>query len=185
MLAGDAHPGVGKPSLYAAGDGLRRADTRFGLVNTNTSHTYTADERNAPEAEQDPGAQPRQILPTEGKQHQTTAVLRGAKSVTASSVGNWLFHLPQYDPVNAFDGNPDTAWAEGSAASPKGEWVRIDFSGTQEIPASLQLTPLPGNGVRAAATEVRVETDRGHKDSPVRPDGSLQQVPRPRARPSG
>ncbi|SCD39891.1 alpha-(1-_3)-arabinofuranosyltransferase family protein [Streptomyces sp. DvalAA-19] len=179
VLAGDAHPGVGKPSLYAAGDGLRRADTRFGLVNTNTSHTYTADERNAPEAEQDPGAQPRQILPTEGKEHQTTAVLRGAKSVTASSIGNWLFHLPQYDPVNAFDGNPDTAWAEGSAASPKGEWVRIDFSGTQEIPASLQLTPLPGNGVRAAATEVRVETDRGHKDSPVRPDGSLQQVAAP------
>ncbi|NEE59968.1 hypothetical protein G3M55_87525, partial [Streptomyces sp. SID8455] len=90
VLAGDAHPGVGKPSLYAAGDGLRRADTRFGLVNTNTSHTYTADERNAPESEQDPGAAPRQILPTEGKEHQTTAVLRGAKSVSASSIGNWL-----------------------------------------------------------------------------------------------
>lgn len=179
VLAGDAHPGVGKPSLYAAGDGLRRADTRFGLVNTNTSHTYTADERNAPESEQDPGASPRQILPTEGEEHQTTAVLRGAKSVSASSIGNWLFHLPQYDPANAFDGNPDTAWAEGSAASPKDEWVRIDFSGTQEIPASLQLTPLPSNGVRAAATEVRVETDRGSKDSPVRPDGSPQEVAAP------
>lgn len=179
VLAGDAHPGVGKPSLYAAGDGLRRADTRFGLVNTNTSHTYTADERNAPESEQDPGAAPRQILPTEGKEHQTTAVLRGAKSVSASSIGNWLFHLPQYDPANAFDGNPETAWAEGSAASPEDEWVRIDFSGSQELPGSLQLTPLPSGGVRAAATEVRVETDQGHKDSPVRPDGSPQEVAAP------
>lgn len=47
VLAGDAHPGLGRPSLYAAGDGLRRADTRFGLVNSNTSYTYTAEERNA------------------------------------------------------------------------------------------------------------------------------------------
>ncbi|MFE2296279.1 alpha-(1-_3)-arabinofuranosyltransferase family protein [Streptomyces sp. NPDC059452] len=179
VLAGDAHPGVGKPSLYAAGDGLRRADTRFGLVNTNTSHTYTADERNAPESAQDPGAQPRQILPTSGKEHQTTAVLRGAKSVSASSIGNWLFHLPQYDPANAFDGNPDTAWAEGSPESSKGEWVRIDFSGTKELPDALQLTPLSSNNVRAAATEVRVETDRGYKDSPLRPDGSPQEVAAP------
>ncbi|WP_208638817.1 alpha-(1-_3)-arabinofuranosyltransferase family protein [Kitasatospora albolonga] len=179
VLAGDAHPGVGKPSLYAAGDGLRRADTRFGLVNTNTSHTYTADERNAPESAQDPGAEPRQILPASGKEHQTTAVLRGAKSVSASSIGNWLFHLPQYDPANAFDGNPETAWAEGAPDSPKGEWVRIDFSGTKEIPDSLQLTPLPSNDVRAAATEVRVETDQGSEDSPLRPDGSPQEVAAP------
>ncbi len=97
VLAGDAHPGLGRPSLYAAGDGLRRADTRFGLVNSNTSYTYTADERNAAQAAQDPGRAPRQILPSAGTEHQTTAVLRGAKGVSASSVGNWLFHLPQYD----------------------------------------------------------------------------------------
>ncbi|MFH9740268.1 alpha-(1-_3)-arabinofuranosyltransferase family protein [Streptomyces roseolus] len=179
VLAGDAHPGVDAPSLYAAGDGLRRADTRFGLVNSGTSHTYTAEERNAAEAVQDPGAEPRQILPTSDGARQTTAVLRGARSVTASSVGNWLFHLPQYDPVNAFDGNPDTAWAEGSPGAPLGEWLRIDFDAPAAIPAALDLTPLPSGEVRAAPTVVKVETDRGSVVSPLRPDGSTQRVAAP------
>ncbi|MFF3290554.1 alpha-(1-_3)-arabinofuranosyltransferase family protein [Streptomyces sp. NPDC003023] len=180
VLAGDRLPGVDGPSLYAAGDGMRRADTRFGLVNSNTSHTYTREERNSPEAVQDAGAAPRQILPTNGRpEHQTTAVLRGAESVTASSVGNWLFHLPQYDPVNAFDGNPDTAWAEGSPGSPKGEWVRVGFTGPTRIPASVLLTPLPSGNVRAAPTSVRVETDLGSRVSPLRPDGSVQRVAAP------
>ncbi|MEU2407182.1 alpha-(1-_3)-arabinofuranosyltransferase family protein [Streptomyces rubiginosohelvolus] len=179
VLAGDAHPGLGRPSLYAAGDGLRRADTRFGLVNSNTSYTYTADERNAEESAQDPGREPRQILPTSGSKHQTTAVIRGAKSVSASSVGNWLFHLPQYDPVNAFDGNPATGWAEGSPGAPKDEWVRVDFSTPTDIPGSIQVTPLPSGNVRAAATVIRVETDKGSKDSPLRTDGSAQQVAAP------
>ncbi|NEE30551.1 discoidin domain-containing protein, partial [Streptomyces sp. SID7982] len=99
---------------------------------------------------QDPGREPRQILPTSGSKHQTTAVIRGAKSVSASSVGNWLFHLPQYDPVNAFDGNPATGWAEGSPGAPKDEWVRVDFSTPTDIPGSIQVTPLPSGNVRAA-----------------------------------
>ncbi|MFI2371332.1 alpha-(1-_3)-arabinofuranosyltransferase [Streptomyces sp. NPDC018833] len=179
VLAGDAHPGVDRPPLYAAGDGMRRADTRFGLVNSHTSHTYTRDERNPEGAVQDPGAQPRQILPSTGERHRTTAVLRGAASVSASSVGNWLFHLPQYDPVNAFDGNPDTGWAEGSPGSPKGEWLRIAFAGPTTIPEKLSLTPLPSANVRAAPTTVRVETDRGSRVSPLRPDGTTQEVAAP------
>ncbi|MFJ8074138.1 alpha-(1-_3)-arabinofuranosyltransferase family protein [Streptomyces sp. NPDC096176] len=179
VLAGDGHPGVDRPAMYAAGDGMRRADTRFGLVNSNTSHTYSRQERNAPESVQDPGAEPRQILPLAAARHQTTAVLRGADSVSASSVGNWLFHLPQYDPVNAFDGNPDTGWAEGSPGSPKGEWVRIDFTGPTAVPASVLLTPLPSGNVRAAPTVVRVETDLGSRTSPLRPDGSVQKVAAP------
>ncbi|WP_434598841.1 alpha-(1-_3)-arabinofuranosyltransferase domain-containing protein [Streptomyces sp. A5-4] len=179
VLTGDSHPGVGAPEVRAVGDGLRRADTRFGLVNSNTSYTYTAKEHNHPGAVQDPGAQPRQILPTDGVRHQTTAALRGAESVTASSSGNWLFHLPQYDPVNAFDGNPDTAWAEGSAASPAGEWLRVDFRQKVSVPSSIGLTPLPGDGVRAAPTVVKVETDRGSKTSPLQPNGMPQSVTAP------
>ncbi|GGW37286.1 alpha-(1-_3)-arabinofuranosyltransferase domain-containing protein [Streptomyces xantholiticus] len=179
VLAGDELPGVDRPSLYAAGDGMRRADTRFGLVNSGTSHTYTRDEHNSPEAVQDPGAEPRQILPVTGQEHQTTAVLRGAQSVSASSVGNWLFHLPQYDPVNAFDGNPRTGWAEGSPGSPKGEWIKIVFNGPVTVPATLGLTPLPSGNVRAAPTAVRVETDLGSRTGPLKPNGAAQQVAAP------
>ncbi|GHB00224.1 alpha-(1-_3)-arabinofuranosyltransferase domain-containing protein [Streptomyces chryseus] len=182
VLTGDSHPGLADPAVQAAADGLRRADTRFGLVNSNTSYTYTANEKNHPESLQDPGREPRQILPTDDIKHQTTAVLRGAKSVTASSSGNWLFHLPQYDPVNAFDGNPDTAWAEGSAANPKGEWLRVAFSSPTTLPSRIRVTPLPSEGLRAAPTAVRVETDNGSRTSPLHPNGAPQEIDAPPGR---
>ncbi|MFH0518949.1 alpha-(1-_3)-arabinofuranosyltransferase family protein [Streptomyces sp. M41] len=180
VLTGDNHPGLGSPPVQVVGDGLRRADTRFGLVNANTSYTYTRDERNPAGAAQDAGEQPHQILPTTGAGHQTVAELRGARSVTASSYGSWLFHLPQFDPVNAFDGNPDTAWTEGSEGSPAGEWLRIGFAGgSYDMPSSFKVVPLPQEGVRAAATRVRVETEKGSASSSLRADGSAQTVKAP------
>ncbi|MEU4686914.1 alpha-(1-_3)-arabinofuranosyltransferase domain-containing protein [Streptomyces xinghaiensis] len=179
VLAGDTLPEDVTAPVKAVADGLRRADTRFGLVNNNTSYTYTADERNHSGSLQNPGEKPQQILPSEGTDHQTTAELRGAESVTASSSGNWLFHLPQYDPVNAFDGNPDTAWAEGSPGKPAGQWLKVDFSRPTDIPASIQLTPLPGDGMRAAPTRVRIETDRGAAESPLQTNGAPQTVKAP------
>ncbi|MFI7413769.1 alpha-(1-_3)-arabinofuranosyltransferase family protein [Streptomyces sp. NPDC049627] len=182
VLAGDAHPGVDAPAVAAGADGLRRADTRFGLVDSNTSYTYTATERNPSGSLQNPGERPKQILPVPGAGHQTTAVLRGAASVTASSSGNWLFHLPQYDPVNAFDGDPGTAWAEGSPGEPSGQWLRVDFSRPRSLPSVLQLTPLPADATRPAPTRVRIETDRGSADSTLRPNGERQSVRAPGGR---
>ncbi|OIJ99267.1 coagulation factor 5/8 type domain-containing protein [Streptomyces sp. MUSC 14] len=179
VLTGDAHPGLATPSEQDVADGLRRADTRFGLVGANTSYTYTADERNPVDSAQDPGQEPKQILPSEGVAHQTTAVLRGAREVTASSSGNWLFQLPQYDPVNAFDGDPGTAWAEGSAGTPVGQWLRIAFDGPTRVPSSISVTPLAGDGMRAVPTEIRVETDRGRADSALQPNGTRQTVAAP------
>ncbi|MFD8233107.1 alpha-(1-_3)-arabinofuranosyltransferase family protein [Streptomyces sp. NPDC059696] len=179
VLTGDNHPGLGTPAVQVLGDGLRRADTRFGLVNAGTSYPYTRDERNAPDALQDAGEKPRQILPAEGAGHQTVAELRGARSVSASSYGNWLFHLPQYDPVNAFDGNPDTAWAEGAPDTPDGQWLRIAFTGPYDMPSSFTVAPLPQESVRAAATKVRVETEKGEKTSFLRPNGRTQRIKAP------
>ncbi|MEU6216478.1 alpha-(1-_3)-arabinofuranosyltransferase [Streptomyces sp. NPDC047022] len=179
VLTGDNTPGLGTAAVQVVGDGLRRADTRFGLVDANTSYTYTGDERNASGAVQDPGAQPHQILPSKGEDHQTVAELRGARSVTASSSGNWLFHLPQYDPVNAFDGDPDTAWAEGAPGSADGQWLRIGFTRSVDVPPSFTVTPLPQDGVRSAATRIRVETAKGSVTDFLRPDGSTQSVTSP------
>lgn len=179
VLTGDPHPGVTAPPVQAVADGMRRADTRFGLVNANTSYTYTPDERNHTGSLQNPGAEPHQILPATGNRHQTTAQLRGAKSVTASSSGSWLFHLPQYDPVHAFDANPDTAWAEGSSAQPVSQWLRIDFDKPTTIPSTITVTPLRSDGMRAAPTRIRVQTDRGSADSPLQPNGLPQTVNTP------
>ncbi|WP_033320734.1 alpha-(1-_3)-arabinofuranosyltransferase [Streptomyces yerevanensis] len=179
VLTGDNHPGLGTPPLQVTGDGLRRADTRFGLVNANTSYTYTRDERNHSGSSQDAGEKPHQILPTEGIQHQTVAELRGARSVTASSSGNWMFYLPQYDPVNAFDGNPNTAWAEGAAGSADGEWLRIGFTEKTDIPSSIRVTPLPQDSVRSAPTRVRVETENGSATSYLQANGMRQRIKAP------
>lgn len=182
VLTGDPHPGLATPPLRAVADGLRRADTRFGLINTNTSYTYAPQERNDSDSLQNPGEEPKQILPSKGISHQTTATLRGAKSVTASSSGNWLFHLPQYDPVNAFDGNPDTAWTEGSTGAATNQWLRINFDGLTDIPGSIELTPLPGDDLRPAPMAVRIETDQGSADSTLQPDGRTQQVRAPKGK---
>ncbi|MFD7547795.1 alpha-(1-_3)-arabinofuranosyltransferase family protein [Streptomyces sp. NPDC059578] len=179
VLTGDRHPGVEEPAFQVLGDGMRRADTRFGLVNTNTSYTYTERERNHAGSVQDPGDAPHQILPKQGTEHQTVAELRGAREVTASSSGNWLFHLPQYDPVHAFDGNPDTAWTVGTPGDASGEWIRIAFDAPKEMPSSLTVTPLPQNGTRAAPIRVRVETERGSETSALDPNGRPQDVASP------
>ncbi|MYW65502.1 DUF3367 domain-containing protein [Streptomyces sp. SID8379] len=179
VLTGDNHPGIGTPALSTAVDGLRRADTDFGLVNANTSYPYTPNGRNGPDATTNPGEEPKQLLPGSGIGHQTTARIDGARSVTASSYGNWLLKLPQFDPVNAFDGDPDTAWAEGSPDSANGQWLRIAFDQPTTIPDTLQVTPLPQDGVRAAPTRVRIETDKGSTTVDLHPDGSRQTVKSP------
>ncbi|MCX2971230.1 MULTISPECIES: alpha-(1-_3)-arabinofuranosyltransferase domain-containing protein [Streptomyces] len=179
VLTGDAHPGVDAPDLQVTADGLRRADTRFGLVNHNTSFTYTAQGRNHPDSLQDPGEEPQQILPVDGVAHQTVATFRGARSVTASSSGSWLFHLPQFDPVHAFDNDPRTGWAEGSADDSAGQWVRIDFTEKTDVPATIELTPLPDDGLRPTPTEVLVETDRGAETTVLRDGDGPQRVRAP------
>ncbi len=100
--------------------------------------------------------------------------------MTASSSGNWLFSLPQFDPVNAFDGNPDTAWAEGAPGSPNGQWLRIGFAGgSYDMPRSFRVTPLPQESVRAAATKVRVQTAKGTVTSFLQPSGMTQTIKSP------
>ena len=46
----------------------------------------------------------------------------------------------------------DTAWAEGVAGSPDGQWLRIGFSDpAYDMPSSFKVTPLPQESVRSAA----------------------------------
>jgi arabinofuranan 3-O-arabinosyltransferase len=136
-LLGAAQPAViagqdaGAPpaAIQDVTDGLRRADTAFGLPDNNTSYTYTAAGTIPPD---DPhgagGGPPRQLLPAGTAGRQTVAVPIGAASVTASSAGSWLWEVPQADPAGAFDGSPSTAWTEASPVSPDGQWIQISFS---------------------------------------------------------
>ena len=89
---------------------------------TTSPYTYTSTETNPVDASQLGRASgpPRQLLPVPAAGHQTVAVLSGAASVTASSYGSWIADTQQEDPASAFDGDPATAWAEGSEQTPAG-----------------------------------------------------------------
>ncbi len=166
VIAGQ--PLASRPALWAITDGQRRADNDFGSTNNFQSYTYTAQQRNPVD---DPlggaGGPPRQILPVPTADHQTVAVLSGAASVTASSAGTWLGESPQYDPVNAFDGNPKTAWAESNPITPVGQWIQINFTHPIRLPTSIGIQLLVDSYLRSVANQLRVSTAAGSAVSDV------------------
>ena len=174
IIAGDPLPS--RPAQWAVTDGQRRADTLFGLVNSNVSYPYTAAETNPAGAGQlgRAGGPPRQLLPVPAAGHQTVAVLSGAASVTASSYGSWIADTQQDDPVNAFDGNPATAWAEGNEQTPVGQWIQISFSGPRSLPARVGVSLLDDSTDREIASQLRVSTAAGSVLTPVAATGAIQ-----------
>ena len=173
VIAGD--PMAAQPLLWAVTDGQRRADISFGLINANTSFTYTATQTNPVD---DPlggaGGPPRQILPVPAAGHQTVAVLSGAASVTASSYGSWLTEQPQYDPVNAFDGNSPTAWAEGDPHTPVGQWIQITFDHPLDLRSSIGVQLLDRGVNRSVANQLQVSTAAGRVRTTTAPTNATQ-----------
>lgn len=178
-LTGDATGSDSSPLIVT--DGLRRTDTSFGLIRDNVSYTYTEKGTNPPgRADGSGGDPPRQLLPAfPAAGHQTTAVIEGAASVTASTYGSWLLQTPSYDPVNAFDGDPGTAWVEGSANTPVGQWLRADFGRRLELPDGVTVRLLADSSFRPVATRITVTTDSGSVTDTVTPDGREQTLRAP------
>lgn len=173
VIAGDKL--AAKPASWAVTDGQRRTDDDFAATSNYQSYTYTATQTNPPDDPLgDAGGQPRQLLPVSAAGHQTVAVLRGAASVTASSAGTWLGEAPQYDPVNAFDGNPATAWAEASPTTPVGQWIQINFTQVRNLPATAGIQLLDDISSRSIANQVRVTTAAGSAVTDLADTGSRQ-----------
>lgn len=173
VIAGDPLPV--RPNLWAVTDGQRRADDDFGLTTENVSFTYTATETNPPDDQFGGSAgPPRQLLPVPAAGHQTLAVLSGAAQVTASSYGSWLEQSPQYDPVNAFDDDPSTAWAEGSATTPVGQWIEIGFDHPLDLPGTIGIQLLADSPAREAASQVEVSTAAGSVSTSLVYTGATQ-----------
>ena len=150
---------------------------------SNVSYTYTATETNPADAGQlgRAGGPPRQLLPVPAAGHQTVAVLSGAASVTASSYGSWIADTQQDDPVNAFDGNPATAWAEGNELTPVGQWIQINFAGPLDLPARVGIRLLDDSTDREIASVLRVSTAAGqrhHRGRRDRRDPAAERGPR-------
>jgi arabinofuranan 3-O-arabinosyltransferase len=175
VIAGDPLP-VARPAVWAVTDGQRREDTLFGLVNANVSYTYTATETNPAGAGQlgRAGGPPRELLPVPAAGHLTVAVLSGAASVTASSYGSWIADTQQDDPVNAFDSNPATAWAEGNERTPVGQWIQINFDRPLNLPPSVGIRLLDDSTDREIASVLRVSTAAGTATTDVAATGAIQ-----------
>jgi arabinofuranan 3-O-arabinosyltransferase len=101
-------------------------------------------------------------------------VLSGAASVTASSYGSWIADTQQDDPVGAFDGNPATAWAEGSEQTPVGQWLQIGFSGPLDLPSKIGIRLLDDSTAREIASVLRVSTAAGTAVTDVAATGAVQ-----------
>ena len=176
VMAGDKL--VATPALWAITDSLPRADHAFGSVDSTPSYVYTRTETNAVD---DPlggaGGPPRQLIPVSSAGRQTVGVLEGAASVRASSSGSWLAEMPQIDPVNAFDGNPNTYWAEANPDTPVGQWIQITFSRPIVLPRSIGVALLVSGPLRPVADRLTVGTAAGTVTSAVRKTGSVQPLP--------
>jgi arabinofuranan 3-O-arabinosyltransferase len=175
IIAGDSWP-ASRPAMWTVTDGQQREDTLFGLVNANVSYTYTATETNPAGAGQlgRAGGPPRQLLPVPAAGHLTVAVLSGAASVTASSYGSWIADTQQDDPVNAFDGNPATAWAEGNERTPVGQWIQITFDRPLDLPPSIGIRLLDDSTDREIASVLRVSTAAGTATTKIAATGAVQ-----------
>jgi arabinofuranan 3-O-arabinosyltransferase len=181
VLAGDWR-GVYRGPLFAVTDTLRRQDVKFGLLNDNSSFTFTATEMAPAPAGQPVGTSPpRQLLPFSGVNHQTVAVLVGARNITTSSIANLFFYLPEYNPSNVFDGDSSTGWVAGIDSGSVGQWIQITFDRPVD-PKGSRIQPLL-NGAQTVA-EVKVTTDRGSTVTRLRPTakGELLRVPPGKAR---
>jgi len=144
----------GSGARHVVTDTSRREVRRFSTLRENTGATESADGTPHSGLATDV---PSDQLTGADRQAQSVAVLDGARSVDASGYGNTVSLLPEDRPVNAFDGDPRTAWrldvpAFRSVRGDRPSTLRIDLgrkvradhvdvvqsadrAGTQPIPA--------------------------------------------------
>ena len=172
VLAGDAGSVAARAAAagpVALTDGLRRREANFGANVPDTSATMTAGDPTTLDAAA------RDYLPYPGDQHQSVAVLLGAKSVTASSSASSASAsgpVPGYQPYAAVDDDPQTQWRTDPAALPVGQWLQLTLNGP--VPARYVDLDLAPTG--ADVTAVRIDTDHGSVEQKV-VEGTPMRVP--------
>jgi len=129
-LAGD--------STLVLTDTNRKRAFRWNTLTGAAGYTMTAAEQQP----NDPTDAPLDLFPGAPADAQTTAVQLGVAAVTASSYGNPVSYQPEARPINAIDGNPDTAWTTGAYGTPEGQWwqVQLDTPVTTDHITLLQPT---------------------------------------------
>jgi arabinofuranan 3-O-arabinosyltransferase len=113
---------LARPADLVVTDTNRKQGFLWTSLTENTGYTETAAQ--GPDTS-DPSDNPIDLFPKAPKDAQTTTVLRGVSSVTASSYGSPITYLPEDRPAAALDANTQTAWVDGVFGNPAGQWWQV------------------------------------------------------------
>jgi arabinofuranan 3-O-arabinosyltransferase len=150
-------------------DTNRRAPARWGTIRENAGHTEQVGEEPLVD---DPGDNRLEVFPEATDDDRTVAIHSGGASVQATRYGNPVTYTADDRAINAFDGDPYTAWRVGDFSDVVGERLVIDFdraAGTREL-TFLQ----PQNRIRTRhITELAVHHGDGETQVVTLDDTSL------------
>ncbi len=126
---------LSRPADLVVTDTNRKQGYRWNSLNENTGYTETAAQGTDTS---DPSDAPLDLFPGAPADAQTTTVLHGVSSVTASSYGSSITYLPEDRPAAALDANTQTAWLTDSFVGQIGQWWQVVLEAPDTI-GSLQL----------------------------------------------
>ncbi len=127
---------LARPADLVVTDTNRKQAFEWNTLSENTGYTETAAQ--GPDTS-DPSDAPLNLFPKAPPDAQTTAVLAGISSVTASSYGSSITYLPEDQPAAALDGNTQTAWVADSFKVPTGQWWQVSLTEPTTV-GSVRLT---------------------------------------------
>ncbi len=133
---------LSKPADLVVTDTNRKQGYRWNSLNENTGYTETAAQ--GPDVS-DPSDAPLDMFPGAPADAQTTTVLNGVSSVTASSYGSSITYLPEDRPSAALDGNTQTAWLTDSFTNQFGQWWQVALSAPKTISSLHLVQPQTGD----------------------------------------
>jgi arabinofuranan 3-O-arabinosyltransferase len=99
---------------------------------------------------------------------QSTAVLGGARSVTATSSGSVFGPVPYGKPAFAFDGDPTTAWTTGDFGAAVGQSITLELQQPLTV-SKLTLRPVLGGPVQIAGVRIGLDGRTVDADVPAQP----------------
>ena len=149
---------LSQPADLVVTDTNRKQGYEWNSLNEQTGYTETAaqgpDTTNAADA-------PLDLFPKAPANAQTTALLPGVSSVTASSYGSSITYLPEDQPANALDGNTQTNWLDNSFVPPAGQWWQVVLAQPRTESSLVLVQPQTGNPDRTI-TRATLTFDGGH-----------------------
>jgi len=170
-LAGDPLAPKFTDPTWVDTDTQQLRDTTFGQLYDDVSYVLQPGQ-SAPTV----GGKPQEWAVVLGNSHETTSVLSGAASVTASSYGTPVDRIPGYQPLGAFINNPETASWVASGTNLHDPWIQVTFR--HPVPVSkISVTPLHDGPWRPIVEQVAVSTSRGQRTSNLAPTEVAQTVP--------